>query len=86
MNRKSSKFLNKAILRVVENQLRTGNPPETRKTLERLLKEGIDKQEARRLIACMVAGEIFDVMKQQQPYNHERFVKALNQLPELPWE
>lgn len=86
MGRKSSRILNEAILEVVENQLRAGNPPETKETFERLLKEGIDEQEAKRLIACVVAGEMFDVMKQQQPYNHDRFVKALNQLPELPWE
>ena len=83
---KSSKILNEAILEVVENQLSAGNPPETKKTFERLLKEGIDEQEAKRLIACVVAAEVFDVLKEQQPYNHERFVKALNQLPELPWE
>ncbi|MDI7259710.1 MAG: hypothetical protein QME90_07295 [Thermodesulfobacteriota bacterium] len=86
MDKKSSKILNEAILEVVENQLRAGNPPETKKTFERLLKEGLDEQEAKRLIGCVVAGEIFDVLKQQQPYNHERFIKALNQLPELPWE
>jgi hypothetical protein len=86
MGRKSSKILNKAILEVVENQLRADNPPETKKTFERLLKEGINEKEAKRLIACVVAAEIFDVLKEQQPYNHERFVKALNQLPELPWE
>ena len=83
---KSSKILNEAILEVVENQLSAGNPPETKKTFERLLKEGIDEREAKRLIACVVAAEVFDVLKEQQPYNHERFVKALNQLPELPWE
>jgi SOS response regulatory protein OraA/RecX len=81
MDKKSSKILNQAILEVVENQLRADNPPETRKTFERLLKEGFDEQEAKQLIASVVAGEVFDVLKQQQPYDHERFVKALNQLP-----
>jgi hypothetical protein len=83
MNRKSSKILNQAIMEVVENQLHDGNPPETKKTFERLLEKGIKEQEAKRLIACVVVSEIYDVLKQQQPYNHERFVKALNQLPKL---
>jgi len=42
--------------------------------------------EAKRLIACVVSAEIFDVLKQQQPFNLERFVKALDKLPAMPWE
>jgi hypothetical protein len=67
MERKSSKILNQAIMEIVENQLRDGNPPETKKTFERLLKEGIKEQEAKRLIASVVVSEIYDVLKKQQP-------------------
>ncbi len=48
-----------AIYDVVDNQLRDGEPPETRQTLERLLAEGHSLSEARRLIAAVVASEIF---------------------------
>jgi hypothetical protein len=81
-----NRVLNKTIMQVVENQLRDGNPPETKQTLDRLLKDGISESEAKRLIACVVTSEIFDVLKFKQPYNHDRFVKALHQLPKLPEE
>jgi hypothetical protein len=27
-----------------------------------------------------------DIQKSQQPFDHGRYVKALNRLPELPWD
>jgi hypothetical protein len=30
-------------------------------------------------------GEIFDVLKKNQPFNLDRFVKGLNKLPTMPW-
>jgi hypothetical protein len=62
---------------VVENQLRDNNPPETRQTLERLMASWIDKHEALRLIACVVATEIFGVLKEQRPYDRESYVERL---------
>jgi hypothetical protein len=81
-----NRALNKLIMQVVENQLRDGTPPETKQTLDRLLKDGMAKSEAKRLIGCVVVSEIFDVMKSKQPYNHDRFVKALHRLPKLSEE
>lgn len=86
MNPKSSQVLNKAVMEVVENQLRDRTPPETKQTLDRLLNSGIEEPEAKRLIACVVASEIYNVLKFEQPYNRERFVQALHRLPNLPWE
>jgi hypothetical protein len=78
--------LKAAILQVVENQLRDNNPPETRQTYDRLRAEGHSDQEVRRLIGCVVASEIFDILKQQKPFDRDRYVKALARLPKLPWE
>ena len=46
--------LKAVILEVVDNQLRANKPPETRSTLERLIKEGYSKEEAKKLIGCVV--------------------------------
>ncbi len=81
---KSSRVLNQAILKVVDNQIRDLTPPATRETFDRLVREGVTEDEARRLIARVVAGEIFDVLKHEQPYDEERYLKALKKLPELP--
>ena len=77
------------IMEVVDNQLRDGTPPETRQALDRLLATGYPKEEARRLIACAVTAvtsEIFDVLKNRQPYDEARYLAALHRLPTLPWE
>jgi hypothetical protein len=78
--------LRRAILEVVENQLRDGTPPETRATLERLMAEGFSRQEAIEFIGAVVTVEIFDVLKSGQPFQEARFVAALNALPRLPWD
>jgi len=75
-----------AIREVVDNQLRDGTPPETRQTFDRLLAAGYPEEEARRLIACAVTSEIFDVLKNHQPYDEARYIAALHRLPTLPWE
>ncbi|PYT06695.1 MAG: hypothetical protein DMF60_08835 [Acidobacteria bacterium] len=81
---KANKRLNKAILEVVENQLRDLDPPETKETFDRLIEQGYSKKQARTLIGFVVASEIFDILKYMKPYNHERYVDALRRLPELP--
>jgi hypothetical protein len=83
---KADPVLNAAIIKVVDNQLRSNDPPQTGQTFNRLLAAGHSDQEAKRLIACVVAAEIFDVLKKQQPFNLERFVNGLDNLPTLPWE
>ena len=83
---KTNPVLKQTILEGVNNQLKSLDPPETKQTYDRLVADGISDQEARRLIGCVVSSEIFDVLKQQQPFDHDRFVKALNKLPKLPWE
>jgi len=74
------------IMQIVDNQLRGNDPPETRLTLDRLMREGCSKQEAKELIACVVTSEIYDVMKQDKPYDNDRFCAALARLPQLPWD
>jgi hypothetical protein len=77
-------YLKSAILEVVDNQLQANDPPETRQTFDRLISKGYSEEEAKKLIGCVVTSEIFDVLKKQEPFNSERFVKALNELPKLP--
>jgi hypothetical protein len=81
---KVNKRLNKAILEVVETQIRQLNPPATKETFDRLIREGHDHDEACRLIGCVVASEIFGILKNMEPYDEDRYVSALRKLPELP--
>ena len=77
-------YLKSAILEVVDNQLQANDPPETRHTFDRLISEGYSEEEAKKLIGSVVTVEIFDVLSKQEPFNQKRFVKALNNLPNLP--
>ena len=79
-------YLESAILEVVENQLQANDPPETRQTFDRLISEGYSEEEAKKLIGCIVSSEIFDILKKQEPFNPERYAKALLKLPKLPWD
>ena len=80
----ASPKLRAAIMEVVDNQLRDNTPPETRQTLARLIGQGYSTAEAKRLIAHVVVSEIFDILKQGQPYNQARYVAALHRLPQTP--
>jgi hypothetical protein len=84
MSKKFNPYLQSAILEVVENQLESNDPPETRQTYERLLREGHSEDEAKKLIGAVVAAEMFWIMKQEKPFDQDRFVKALARLPEIP--
>ena len=74
---------NPAIFKVVENQLRDNTPPETKQTLDRLIKESHSEEEAKRLLATVVASEIFGVLKHKRPYDQARYIAALNRLPKV---
>lgn len=76
--------LSASLLDVVDNQLREGNPPETRQTYNRLVASGYSEKDARQLIGQVVLSEIFNVMKRQESYNEARFIEALKRLPLLP--
>jgi hypothetical protein len=78
--------LKRAILEVVENQLRENNPPATRETLDRLMKEGFSRTKAMDLIACVLVCEMSDVVRNSEPFQEDRFVAELRALPRLPWD
>jgi hypothetical protein len=83
---KPNPALRTTVMEVVENQIRNNDPPETQQAFTRLLAAGHSEKEAKRLIACVVSAEIFDVLKRREPFNRDRFVKALDKLPAIPWD
>lgn len=85
-NMETNPHLKATTLEVVDNQLRANDPPETRSALDRLIAEGHSEKAAKELIACVVISEIFDVMKNEEEFNLQRYVDALNKLPPLPWD
>ena len=86
MQKNDNHKIQKAILEVIYNQIRDNNPPETKLTLIRLLGQGFTETEALKLIGYVVASEVFSVLQTNRTYDENRYISALNALPELPWE
>lgn len=78
--------LRAAILEVVEEQLRKGDPSETRETLTRLMGEGYSEADAMVLLGQAVTVEVYCIWKEKKPFNRERFVRNLQSLPAEPHE
>ena len=72
--------LKKLILEVVNNQLKDNNPPETKDVYDKLLTAGYSVSEAKEKIGAVVIEEIYDVMKEKQPYDEKRYTDALNRM------
>jgi len=83
---KYNPYLKEAILQVVTNQLHANDPPEVKETLERLISEGISKQQAIDIIGAVVSAHIYDILKEQHEFDKAKYVNDLNKLPKLPWE
>lgn len=64
--------LKKLILEVVDNQLRENDPPVTRESYNRLIDAGYSVSEAKEKIGAVVIEEIYDVMKENQPYDEKK--------------
>jgi uncharacterized protein with ATP-grasp and redox domains len=77
-------LLGEEMKKVVRNQIKKNDPPETKQTYDRLIKEGFPKDEVMRQLAVVVAAEIYDIMKNEEPFNQERYLKRLNDLPQEP--
>ena len=70
------------LLQVVENQLSANEPPETRETLDRLVRLGYPERTSKMMIAA-VAGEQFPtVMLKDEPFSKKKFIDGLAELPE----
>lgn len=72
--------LKKMILEVVNNQLRDNDPPITKEVYEKLMEAGYSVSEAKEKIGAVVLEEIYDVMKENQPYDEKRYADALTEM------
>ena len=82
----SNPHLKAALMEVVDNQIRDNDPPETKQTLNRLMREGISKEDARIYIGQAVCVEIWDIMSNNKEFDRERYLRNLKNLPNEPEE
>jgi hypothetical protein len=76
----ASPRLKQAILDVVENQLRSNDPPETQQALQRLLAAGYSRQQAVERIAAALVKELWQILHERQRYDQRRYVAWLDKI------
>jgi hypothetical protein len=80
----SNEMVREEIFKVIANQMRMNNPPETKKAFERLRKMGYSEPDTTKLIAQCLAIEMYNTLKHGEEVNLERYVMNLNNLPTSP--
>lgn len=79
----NDKTLRDVYMEVVVNQLETGDPPETKATLERLVAAGHAREEAMQLIAAVARKEMQAMIVAAQEFDHARYAELLARLPAI---
>jgi hypothetical protein len=80
MKRLVNQNLKRSILAAVNNQLRENDPPITSMTLKRLIKLGYSEKIAKERIGAVLIEEIYNVMKNKESYDEERYSERLRSL------
>lgn len=74
--------LNSVILDLVDKQIKTNKPPETRLTFERLLSMGFSEESTRNFIAGVLLSWIQEMFEMDSdPFDIEKYTQALDSLP-----
>lgn len=74
------------IREAVREQIAVGEPPEAKRTYARLLASGMSEDQAIEFMAAVLAAEMFEMLKNETPYDREHHEAALRALPKLPWD
>lgn len=69
--------LKKHMLEAVENQLKANEPPFVKEVYLQLQSEGIPKKQCKEMIAAVLLGEIYEVMKFGRLFNEEHYKEEL---------
>jgi len=79
-----NEFMDEAVLiETINNQLEDGSPMKVKETLMRLVMTGSLEKEAKEMMACALAIEVFDVMKNGGEFDEKRYGEHLDRLPDL---
>ncbi|AZG33988.1 hypothetical protein [Shewanella psychromarinicola] len=73
------------LIETVENQIADGEPKKVKETLMRLVMTGTPREEAVQWMACALAIEVSDIMKNGASFNEIRYAQHLDALPNLDW-
>ncbi|WP_421682677.1 hypothetical protein HKW98_16900 [Stutzerimonas urumqiensis] len=72
------------LVEAIENQLEAGEPAVTQAVLNKLTLVGHPRDEAVHLMALVLADEVKQMMRDDRPFDGERYERLLRDLPDLP--
>jgi hypothetical protein len=71
------KTVRDVFLETVLNQIETGDPPETKATLDRLMAEGYSRAHALQAIAAALRTEMNRTMSESTPFDNDKYAALL---------
>ena len=83
---KTNVKLRDEIFKIINNQIKNNDPPETSLTYNRLISEGFNEFQTQQMIWQCIAVELFEVMKNKKLYDEARYIKNLKLLPKEPFD
>jgi len=85
MSPKESVFSEEAVLKEIKDQIENNDPPETKQTYNRLMKEIKNHDEVMEYLGVVMRSEILEILISKKPFNRKRYVERLNRLPDISW-
>jgi len=65
---------------IVENQIADNDPPQTAETVRALVQKGLSRHEAVHRVGGVVSDEIFEILKDDRPFDEIGYVRSLRKL------
>ncbi|WP_175609476.1 hypothetical protein [Shewanella sp. UCD-KL21] len=73
-NQQDSYMTEETLIETIENQIVDGEPKKVKETLMRLVMTGTPREEAVQWMACALAIEVSDIMKNNKTFNGLRYI------------
>ena len=68
------------ILEVINNQMEDNNPKCTNEVFKKLIELGYEEDIAKKMIGAILVGELYNVLKNEELFNEERYSNNLFEL------
>ncbi len=82
MDPETQKFLQEHLFHALEEQMEANDPPVTKETYDRLINEGIEKEDVMKLLASVLITELHTIAATSEPFNLERYTEWMHCLPD----
>lgn len=79
-------FTEHTLVQAIENQLESGEPAFVQAVLNKLTLVGREREESVQMMAMVLAHEVDAMLREDRPFDAERYEQLLRALPRLPEE